>query len=195
MKGTALETLATTTVETSWGWAGLAATGQGLLACAWPYHESGQALQALHRQLASIERRAASCLQAGGGRTDYEQTYSGPDLAQRAATALLAYFRGFLREIENLPVDGRFFTDWERKVYQAVRAIEPGAARSYGEVAATCGNRAAARAVGQAMAGNPLPLFIPCHRVVRGDGPGNYGCGGTEMKVRLLAHESGRPEG
>lgn len=193
---TALGPLAVTAIQTPWGWAGLAATRRGLLACAWPYLESDQALKALNREMANIARKASSRSKAGDDLTECEQPHSEQDLVHWAAAALLAFFWGSLKEIEKLPVDGRIFTNWQRKVYEAVRAIEPGDVHSYGEVAAVCGNRSAARAVGQAMACNPLPLFIPCHRVVRGDKqPGNYGCGGTGMKVRLLAHESGGTEG
>ncbi len=187
---------AVATVQTPWGWAGLAATDRGLLACAWPYLESDQAQQALQGQLSHLARRAASGLQAGAETLVCEQYHSEQDLAHWAAAALLAFFWGSLREIEKIPVDERFFSNWQRRVYQSVRAIEPGTALSYGEVAASCGQRSAARAVGQAMAANPLPLFIPCHRVVRGGCPrqlGNYGCGGTAMKERLLIHEQAWP--
>lgn len=178
---------AVTAAETPWGWAGLAATGWGLLACVWPHDDPARALEALDREAANA-RGAVPC---GSGRGDLQPPYDGADLARQAAAALLRFFGGSVREIADIPVDGRYFTPWKRRVYEAARGIAPGSVRSYGEVAAACGRKSAARAVGQAMAGNPVVLFIPCHRVVRWDGtPGNYGSGGTSMKLRLLAHEA-----
>ncbi len=72
----------------------------------------------------------------------------------------------------------------------ACARIPAGEVRTYGEVAAAAGSRGAARAVGTAMATNPLPGVIPCHRVVRADGTiGGYGEGGSRRKRELLARE------
>jgi len=70
----------------------------------------------------------------------------------------------------------------------ALLAIPFGETRSYGEIAASLGT--APRAMGQALGANPLPLLIPCHRVVAAHGPGGFSCG-PEWKRRLLAFESG----
>ncbi|MHC5021963.1 MAG: methylated-DNA--[protein]-cysteine S-methyltransferase [Planctomycetota bacterium] len=75
-----------------------------------------------------------------------------------------------------------------RKVYRAVHRIPAGRTCTYGEVAARCGSPGAARAVGQAMASNPLPLLIPCHRVVGSAGLVGFG-GGLHLKERLLERE------
>jgi methylated-DNA-[protein]-cysteine S-methyltransferase len=188
-KGAPVSRWAATAAETPWGWAGLAATGWGLLACVWPYDDPARALEALDREAANVVGKAAH---RGSVRGDPQPPYDGESLLQQAAAALLRFFDGRVREIADIPIDGRYYTAWERRVYEAVRRIAPGSVRSYGEVAAACGNKSAARAVGQAMAGNPVVLFMPCHRVVRWDRtPGNYGSGGTAMKQRLLAHEAG----
>ncbi|MDI9571505.1 MAG: MGMT family protein [Pseudomonadota bacterium] len=85
-----------------------------------------------------------------------------------------------------------FSTDFEEKVLMACFRIPRGAVLSYGELARQVGVPRGARAVGRVMAGNPFPIVIPCHRVVRGDGTlGGYG-GGLAMKETLLAWE-GRP--
>ena len=88
-------------------------------------------------------------------------------------------------------VDWRFVPEgFHRTVLQACAAIPQGEVRSYGELAAAAGRPRAARAVGTAMATNPLPLVVPCHRVVRSDGRvGEYGAGGTARKARMLAAE------
>ena len=67
-------------------------------------------------------------------------------------------------------------------------AIPAGQTLTYGEVAAACGSPGASRAVGNAMARNPMPLVVPCHRVLSAAGMGGFG-GGLEMKAELLAGE------
>lgn len=76
------------------------------------------------------------------------------------------------------------------RVIDACRRIPSGQVRSYAELAAEAGSPRAARAVGSAMAANPLPGVIPCHRVVRSDGRiGAYSAGGPDRKRELLARE------
>ena len=81
-------------------------------------------------------------------------------------------------------------TPFQQAVLVATRAIPRGETRTYGEMAAAVGRPRAARAVGSALAANPLPLLIPCHRVVgAGRRLGFYSDGGPDMKRRLLACE------
>jgi AraC family transcriptional regulator of adaptative response/methylated-DNA-[protein]-cysteine methyltransferase len=83
-------------------------------------------------------------------------------------------------------------TDFQRKVWQALRDIPYGHTRSYGEVARTVGKPGAARAVGGANGANRIAIIIPCHRVIAaGGGPGGYG-GGLWRKLRLLELERRR---
>ncbi len=78
---------------------------------------------------------------------------------------------------------------FEQAVYRALMAIPPGETVSYGELAESAGYPRAARAVGNAMACNPIPVVVPCHRVIRSDGTmGRYGNDPT-WKERLLRHE------
>lgn len=84
-----------------------------------------------------------------------------------------------------MPGGGPFF----ERVYRCVAAIPGGAVLSYGEVAARCGSPGATRAVGNAMARNPLPLIVPCHRVVASAGLGGFG-GGLALKRGLLEREA-----
>ncbi len=79
-------------------------------------------------------------------------------------------------------------TPFARRVHAAVAALAPGETATYAEVAARAGSPRAARAVGNLMAANPLPLVVPCHRVVAAAGLGGFG-GGTRMKRALLARE------
>jgi len=87
------------------------------------------------------------------------------------------------------PLDLRDSTPFQRQVWQALQAIPPGATRSYGEIAADIGRPRSARAVGQACGANPIPLLIPCHRVLaHGHRLGGFS-GGLPWKERLLQRE------
>jgi methylated-DNA-[protein]-cysteine S-methyltransferase len=79
-------------------------------------------------------------------------------------------------------------TDFQRQVWAATRLIPYGQTRSYAWVAAQIGRPKAARAVGQALGRNPLPIIVPCHRVLASNGLGGFG-GGLQMKKRLLQLE------
>lgn len=98
-------------------------------------------------------------------------------------------------EIFRGPVDLTRVGPFEREVLAVLRRIPAGAVKTYGEVAKAVGQPGAARAVGAACARNPLPLLIPCHRVVRSDGGlGGYSLrGGVALKRRLLESEGARP--
>jgi methylated-DNA-[protein]-cysteine S-methyltransferase len=80
-------------------------------------------------------------------------------------------------------------SDWERQVWDALLTIPYGETRSYGQIAAQLGDPLKARAVGWANAANPIPVVIPCHRVI-GTNRGLTGFGGgIEAKIKLLVHE------
>ena len=94
-----------------------------------------------------------------------------------------------------LPVDLSSVTDFQREVLLKTSSIPRGEVRPYGWVAKEVHRPKAVRAVGSAVARNPIPLIIPCHRVVRTDGQiGNYSLGGAENKHDLLEHEGAQPE-
>ena len=95
----------------------------------------------------------------------------------------------------DLPVDFRAVTPFRQSVLEVTASIPRGQVRSYGWLAHQVGNDGAVRAVGSTMASNPVPLIVPCHRVVRTDGTiGNYSLGGPHNKRELLAHEGTDPE-
>jgi methylated-DNA-[protein]-cysteine S-methyltransferase len=100
-----------------------------------------------------------------------------------------AYFeRRDPRAFEGLPLDPGG-TPFQQAVWKALGSIPCGATRSYAEIAQEIGAPAAVRAVGAANGANPIPIVIPCHRVVRTGGAlGGYG-GGLQRKAWLLAHE------
>ena len=80
-------------------------------------------------------------------------------------------------------------TDFQRQVYEAACQIPYGETKSYGQLAADIGRPGAARAVGQALGANPVPILIPCHRVVAADGGLGGFAGGINMKKRMLEME------
>jgi O-6-methylguanine DNA methyltransferase len=93
-----------------------------------------------------------------------------------------------------LPVDLRSVTDFQQQVLRTTATIPKGEVRPYSWVAREIDNPKAVRAVGTALAHNPVPLIIPCHRVIRSDGQiGNYSLGGPHIKVDLLHHEGAYP--
>jgi O-6-methylguanine DNA methyltransferase len=89
-----------------------------------------------------------------------------------------------------VPLDWRGRSEFERSVWAKTAEIPAGEVRPYGWVAAEIGRPKAVRAVGTALGHNPVPLVVPCHRVVRGDGSiGQYSLGGPEVKRRILESE------
>ncbi len=98
------------------------------------------------------------------------------------------YFSGRTVEPARWPVDLEGLSSFDRAVYEAVRSIPGGKTATYGEIAARAGSPCAARAVGNALARNPIPLFIPCHRVRGANGPGGWS-GPPGWKERLLVLE------
>ena len=111
-------------------------------------------------------------------------------LLRAAREALLAYLAGDLRAFD-LPL-APAGTDFQREVWRALEAVPYGRTRTYGEIAAAVGRPKAVRAVGQANHVNPLPIFIPCHRVVGKGGALTGYAGGLDLKRALLALESGK---
>jgi O-6-methylguanine DNA methyltransferase len=92
--------------------------------------------------------------------------------------------------VPGLDIDLGSLTDFEQAVLRKTMEIPWGEVRPYAWVAREIGRPRAVRAVGSALAGNPVPFVIPCHRVVRADGRiGEYGAGGPEAKRRVLASE------
>lgn len=105
-----------------------------------------------------------------------------------AARELAEYFSGQRREF-TVPLDFRFVSGFRAEVLRELARVPFGETTTYGELARKVGNPKAVRAVGSACANNPLPLLVPCHRVLRADGTlGGYR-GGLEAKCLLLELE------
>jgi len=148
----------------------LAATEQGLVRVAF-------AVEGHDAVLAGLAERISPRILAAPARLD------------SIAAELEEYFAGRRRGFD-VPLDLRLASGFHREVLAHLGRIGYGGTVSYGQVAAAAGRPRAVRAVGTACARNPLPIVLPCHRVVRGDGsPGGY-VGGAAAKQALLRLEA-----
>jgi methylated-DNA-[protein]-cysteine S-methyltransferase len=113
-----------------------------------------------------------------------------PTAVSKVAKAFERYFAGDAHAVDALKVELGDLPEFKRRVLTTLRkAVPPGATISYGELAELVGHPGAARAVGTTMATNPVPIILPCHRVLASDGTlGGYG-GGLDMKKKLLGIE------
>jgi methylated-DNA-[protein]-cysteine S-methyltransferase len=125
--------------------------------------------------------------------TDLAQRFAGASVRPAAdpggfVSCLSGYFAGELRAIDAIPVDTGG-TDFQRSVWSALREIPVGRTTSYAALAERIGRPRAVRAVGLANGKNPIPIVVPCHRVIgKGGSLTGYG-GGLERKRLLLVHE------
>ena len=152
-----------TTVDSPIGPLGLVATDGGLRAVSWRGEETSVRLP-----------------------DDMTEDPQHPVL-QKAARQLAEYFDGD-RTSFDLPLDLRG-TPFQVAAWRALGAIPYGATRSYGEQAALIGRPKAVRAVGQANGRNPVPIVLPCHRVIGANGSLTGFGGGLDLKSDLLRHE------
>jgi methylated-DNA-[protein]-cysteine S-methyltransferase len=151
----------------------LAATPLGLVRVAYQREGYDAVLQALARKISP-------------------RILAAPRRLDEAAGQVEEYFAG-RRTTFDLALDLRLSAGFRRTVLGHLAAISYGHTESYAEVAAATGHPGAVRAVGSACATNPLPVVVPCHRVVRSDGSlGGY-LGGLEVKRTLLELEAARP--
>ena len=158
------------TVETPLGELLLAATPQGLVRIAYASEGLDTVLQSLATKISP-------------------RILLAPQRLDAAASQLDDYFAGHRRSFQ-LPLDLRLSTGFRRSVLDHLTGISYGTTESYATVAAATGHATAVRAVGSACATNPLPIVVPCHRVLRSDGSlGGY-LGGLAAKRTLLDLES-----
>jgi methylated-DNA-[protein]-cysteine S-methyltransferase len=159
--------------ETPVGTLILAATPRGLVRVAYADDEAG-----IEATLSTLARGVSPRVLAAPRRLD------------AARRELDEYFAG-ARDRFELPLDWRLTQGFTRRVLRSTARIPYGSVSSYGRVAAAAGSPRGSRAAGNALGSNPLPIVVPCHRVLHsGGGLGGY-TGGTERKRTLLAIERG----
>ena len=118
------------------------------------------------------------------------RTERNPNALSKPMKQLDEYFEGHRQQFD-VPVDLSQMTDFQRSVLYAAETIPSGKIWTYGEVARQIGKPKASRAVGQALGSNPIPIIVPCHRVIGSNGQmvGYSGGGGIESKKWLLRLE------
>jgi methylated-DNA-[protein]-cysteine S-methyltransferase len=141
------------------------------------------------------EANAADTLARLGERFPGADPRPVPPTIAAVIDRIVAVLAGASDDLADVDLDLRGRSGFECRAYSVARAIPPGATLTYGEVAARIGNAGLARAVGRAMAGNPFPIIVPCHRVLGADGSiGGFSAhGGPTTKRRMLLAE-GVPE-
>lgn len=120
-----------------------------------------------------------------------------PQHVERTIDGIVALLGGEKRDLADVAIDTEELPAFNRKVYDIARTIPAGATMTYGEIADRLGDRTLARDVGQALGQNPIPLIVPCHRVLAAGGRtgGFSASGGVVTKLRLLTIEGAQPNG
>lgn len=173
--------LTVTVLDTALGPVGLACTAQAAVAVQLPERDEATTRRRLLDRLSSLD---------GTGRP----TITSVEMSQAALAAaevIRQLLAGGDADVTTVPVDVTGCSDFDQRVYLAVRAIPRGRTLTYGEVAEVVGEPGGAQAVGRAMAANPIPILVPCHRVL-GAGKALIGFsahGGVETKRRMLLIE------
>ena len=164
-----LADVAYTTADSPFGTLTLAATDEGIVTLGLPNLPTDEILE-------DLAKRVSPRILEAPGRLD------------EARRELDLYFEGQLKDFD-VPLDWRLSTGFRQRVLREIDRIPFGETRSYMEMAAGAGNPRAVRAAGSACGSNPIPIIVPCHRVLRtGGGLGGYG-GGLELKEELLRLE------
>jgi methylated-DNA-[protein]-cysteine S-methyltransferase len=163
--------------DTAIGWCGIAWTETGVARLQLPERDSG----ATERRLVRGSASAASGL---------------PPTAARAVELVRLYLGGRRVDFSPVTLDLTGVNAFHRKMYDVARSVGFGQTATYGEIADRAGSPGAARGVGQAMSRNPVPIIIPCHRILAaGNRIGGFSAfGGTSTKQRLLALEGVRTD-
>jgi methylated-DNA-[protein]-cysteine S-methyltransferase len=125
------------------------------------------------------------------------QETAPPPNVQRVVDDIVALLNGERRDFNDVTLDFGDLPEFNRKVYDIARAIPAGQTMTYGEIAERLGDKLLARDVGQALGQNPIPLIMPCHRVLAAGGKtgGFSASGGVVTKLRLLTIEGAQPGG
>ncbi|MEP7214917.1 MAG: methylated-DNA--[protein]-cysteine S-methyltransferase [Anaerolineaceae bacterium] len=169
-----METALTPVVaETVLGWAGVALSKQGI-----------RYATLFHRNRTGVEGELAA-FGASPGTSDPRNS--------EIEALLQGYASDASASLDDYPVDLPECTELQRDIWLALREIPRGETRSYGWLARRVGHPSAARAVGAAVGSNPIPLWLPCHRVVASDGTLHGFGGGLAMKQALLELEGALP--
>jgi methylated-DNA-[protein]-cysteine S-methyltransferase len=170
------------------------ADAEGLVDVAWTVHDSPLGplvLAATDDGLVTISYREADNVLDELAKKVSPRVLAHAPRLDDARRQLDAYFEGSLREFD-LSLDWRLATPFQRAVLAEVRRVPFGSVASYQTVARAIGRPTASRAAGGANARNPIPIVVPCHRVVGSDGSLTGYAGGVDRKAYLLDLERAR---
>jgi O-6-methylguanine DNA methyltransferase len=167
--------------NTPWGWVGVASSARGVRNIVLPKISRRAVELALYAELAPLN----GAVEMNG--THSQRSSRRSPLLKEAQAQLLGYMAG-ARTTLDFPLDLSGGSAFQRRVWQAILRIPYGRVRSYTWVAARVGGQRYARAVGNALGANPVPIIVPCHRVVASNGLGGF-TGGLRTKRRLLGLE------
>ena len=159
-----------TIFETEMGWMGIAGTAKGICRIILPVPDETSAFSTITEQEESHFESLKS-----------EQN----DWFSDVKNMLIGYFKG-QRVDFTFPLDLKNYTKFQKDVWEATKSIPYGELRTYGWVASQIGKPKSARAIGNALGANPIPIIIPCHRVVGSDGSLHGFSGGLHWKQRLI---------
>ena len=161
-----------TIFETGWGYFGLAVRDGVIVRTCLSIRE---------------KEKARANLLAG-----FDEAECDDGILRQVQEKIVAYFEGGCVDFgKDIRIELGGLSDFHKRVITACRGVGLGRRVSYSQLAKRAGRAGAARAVGAVMAGNPVPLIVPCHRVIKSDGGigGFSATGGIELKKRLLEHE------
>ena len=156
--------------RTPWGWIEITTSRKGVTSITWS------------RSNRWTDRKAPPAQASDGNETS-------STFLSEAKTQLVEYLAGERREF-SIPIDMSGGSAFQRRVWRAILKIPYGRVQSYQWVAARVGGKQYARAVGMALGSNPVPIIVPCHRIVAHDGSLGGFTGGLPMKRRLLKLEA-----
>jgi methylated-DNA-[protein]-cysteine S-methyltransferase len=168
-----------TLFETAIGAVGIAWNPRGLIGVQLPHSDEIKTRRRLHQRFPAAQEAAP------------------PPEVQDAIDGIAALLRGEPHDLTGVVIDDSETPEFNAKVYAITRKIPPGQTLTYGEIAERLGDKTLARDVGQAMAENPTPIIMPCHRVLAAGGKtgGFSASGGVVTKLRLLTIEGAQPGG
>lgn len=161
--------------KTKWGYFGIGAKNGKIIVTVMPNKSKERVKVLLLKQLPSAVHKSGLC--------------------PNARTQIIRYFSGKSYDMNSVKVDLNHLKAFEKSVLTACTKVNHGQTASYNDLAKMIKKPRSSRAVGNALAKNPIPLIIPCHRVICSDGTiGNYsGSGGAKTKKMLIEHEKNYP--
>jgi len=186
-----------TVFNTEMGWMGIAGTSAGICKVTLPIPDKAFAFIAItdeesyeHGTVHRMINRTSFSHVFMNLMSENNESPEENGLLSDVKDAMIKYFKGERVDFP-FPLDLKGYTKFQKDVWKATRNIPYGELRNYGWVASQIGKPKSARAVGQALGANPIPIIIPCHRVVASDGSLHGFTGGLELKEKLIALERG----